>query len=670
MAESGRKVLLLGSVKVGKSVLFERLTSGAVRERSVPGTRLVVPEGRIEAGLLGRLRARLGRGTRDDDGAWTAVADEPDRLLDAPGASSLLARGQDEQVSRGLLLSAEVDAILMVADAKNLRRSLALFLQVAEFGLPMVLDLNMTDEAESLGVSVDAAGLAERLGVEVNASVASEGHGVARLPRLLARASVPRRSVRFPGAVESALRSLEQVLAAAPVSSRALGLLLLVNDPAARALLEERFGRGVGREVQSIVERARTSLHSPLEQVIAEAFYEASERLVGETVTLEAAGPAVLNRFGRWAEHPVLGIPIALVVLAAAYLWIGELGATLAVDLIDRRLFQELLIPAVESGLEWVPWPLVRDAFIDPDFGLIPTGLFLALGIVLPVLFFFYFFFAVLEDSGYLPRISVLLDRLLRLMGLNGKGVLPLVLGLSCVTMAIITTRMLETRKQRVIASFLLLLGFPCAPLLAVMLIVLQPLHWSAAASLFGFLIVQLVLAGMIANRIVPGKMPEFILELAPMRRPRLGVVLIRTGRRTYQFLREALPIFLLASLVLFGLDRAGGLDALERVSRPLINGFLGLPDQAVQVFIKTFIRRENGAAELNLVKHNFDSVQVVVTLLVMTLLTPCVNSAIVLFKERGFKTALLMIALVMVYAVIAGGVMNQVLRGLGVDFG
>ena len=446
-------------------------------------------------------------------------------------------------------------------------------------------------------------------------------------------------------------------------------MLLLVNDSAARSLLAERFGRGVAGEVRTIVERARAELRTPLEQVIAEVFYEAAEQLVGETVRLAAAGPAVLNRFGRWAEHPALGLPIALVVLAAAYLWIGELGATWAVDLIDRRLFQELLIPAVDRGLECVPWPLVRDAFIDPDFGLIPTGLFLALGIVLPVLFFFYFFFAVLEDSGYLPRISVLLDRLLRLMGLNGKGVLPLVLGLSCVTMAIITTRMLETRKQRVIASFLLLLGFPCAPLLAVMLIVLQPLHWSAAVTLFGFLIVQLVLAGMIANRLVPGRMPEFILELAPMRLPRLGVVLVRTGRRTYLFLREALPVFLLASLVLFVLDRLGGLAAIEEASRPLVDGLLGLPDQAVQVFIKTFIRRENGAAELNLVRHNFDSVQVVVTLLVMTLLTPCVNSAIVLFKELGFRTALLMLVLVMIYAVIAGGAMNLVLRGLGVDF-
>ena len=127
---------------------------------------------------------------------------------------------------------------------------------------------------------------------------------------------------------------------------------------------------------------------------------------------------------------------------------------------------------------------------------------------------------------------------------------------------------------------------------------------------------------------------------------------------------------FSLRSLMLFVLDRLGTLDALERVSRPLVNGFLGLPDEAVQVFIKTFIRRENGAAELNLVRGRFDSVQLVVTLLVMTLLLPCVNSAIVLIKERGLRAATLMLVVVMIYAVLAGGVMNQILRAMGVDFG
>jgi len=316
-----------------------------------------------------------------------------------------------------------------------------------------------------------------------------------------------------------------------------------------------------------------------------------------------------------------------------------------------------------------VPWPLLREALLDPDFGLLPTGLFLAFGLVMPVLFFFYLAFAVLQRSGYLARLTVLLDRLLRRVGLNGKGVLPLAMGLSCVTMALITTRMLERRRERLIASFLLLLGMPCAPLLAVMVVILRDMPWSAAVFVAGVLAAQVVVAGVLANRLLPGRVSPFILELPPLRLPDPLTVLAETVRATWAFMREAVPLFLIASLALFTADRLGGLALLERLAHPVTHGLLGLPDEAVQVLVKTLIRRENGATELLLVRDAFDGRQMVVALLVIVGLTPCVNSVLVLLKEQGPVRTAALVAAVTAWTLAMNAVLVRLCALLGLSF-
>jgi len=297
------------------------------------------------------------------------------------------------------------------------------------------------------------------------------------------------------------------------------------------------------------------------------------------------------------------------------------------------------------------------------------TGLFLAFGIVMPVMLCFYLFFGVLEESGYLPRFSVLLHRLMKRIGLNGKGVIPLVMGFSCVTMALLTTRMLDSRKERLIASLLLTLALPCAPLIAVMLIILARMPWYASAFVFGFLLLQTVLVGVLADRFISGGHAELMLELPPMRAPRLRSILVTTWRRTWAFMKEAVPLFLLASFLVFIFHYVGGLRLLEDATRPLMNGLLGLPESSVRVFMKTIIRREAGAVELDLLSADFSNLQLVVTLLAMTLLIPCVNTMVVLFKERGARVAGAILAGVFVYALLGGGLVNHACRALGITF-
>jgi len=587
-------------------------------------------------------------------------------LYDAPGSANLAAGSEDEMVARDLILSGQLHAVLLVADAKNLRRSLAFALQVAEFDLPMVLDLNMLDEAETMGLEIDDHELAHQLAVPIGRTVAVENRGLRQLSELLLDAQVPKRRVSFPAPLETGLSRIESIVANPLVAPRGLALLLLAGDQHAADWVAKHLGSAALKRVLAEVETVAGSFTTALDVLISDAFHSEAERITDRVTRRGPPSPDLLVYFGTLAQRPLSGAVIALGVLTVAYYWVGAFGATYVVDNLSARLFGGFLIPWCERLIAPIPSAFIRDAIMDPDFGLLPAGLFLAIGIVLPVLFCFYLLQALLEDSGYLPRLAVLLDRVFRKLGLNGQSLIPLLLGFSCVAMAVITTRMLPTRRERAILT-LLVVGVPCAPLLAVMVIILGKMPWTASALVFGLIALRILVAGFVTSRILGGRHPDLIMEIPKMRIPRPRILLTKTWRRTWQFMREAVPIFMVASFVVFLFARAGGLAVAENLSRPLVNDLLGLPDQAVQVFIKTAIRRENGAAELNHLRDQFTNVQLVVTLLVMTFLMPCLNTAIVIFKERGLKTASAILGTVVVSAFAIGAAVNLVCRIAGI---
>jgi ferrous iron transport protein B len=646
-----RTTAVVGNVAVGKSVLCDQICARSGRcNLSLPGAGVEVPVGTLHHGVF----------SRPPDGT---------RIIDAPGVYSVFSRSEDGMACRLLLLSGEVDSLVQVLDAKNLRRSLVVALQLAEFELPTVFALNMVDMAQARGIEISIDGLEERLGAEVLATVALERRGVRELPALLDRARLPSRSVTFPAPIEDTLGLLCRLLAGAAIPARALAILLLAEAPAARRYVAEHFGKGMVDQVDRLVSSLRRDYERPLDVVLSESYAAAADRIVRQTQRVHQHSPLFMTRFGLWAQQLSTGIPLALAILFAMYLFVGMFGATYLVDLLNNKIFAEILTPVFERMVEPIPSAFVRSALVDPDFGVLTTGLFLAFGIVMPVMLCFYLFFGVLEESGYLPRFSVLLHRLLTRIGLNGKGVIPLVMGFSCVTMALLTTRMLDSYKQRLIASLLLTLALPCAPLVAVMLIILAKMPWYASAFVFGFVFLQMIVVGVLADKLIPGGHAELMLELPPMRTPGARSILVTTWRRSWAFMKEATPLFLLAAFLVFVFDYVGGLRLLEDATRPLMNGLLGLPDSSVRVFMKTIVRREAGAVELDLLRENFSNLQLVVSLLTMTLLIPCVNTMVVLIKERGFRVAGVILAGVFVYSLLAGGLVNHLCRALGITF-
>jgi ferrous iron transport protein B len=538
------------------------------------------------------------------------------RIVDAPGFHSLHDRSEDALVVRDLLDRRQVGGVLLVLDAKNPTRGLLLACQIARFSFRVAVALNLSDEARQRGVEVDGARLSELLGVPVVETMASEGRGLDQLKKALADA----RPLKIRNEIEKNLDHLAE-------GSREIALL----------------------------ETARTQ----------------AERLAGQVVRERpAARVGWSHRLSALSRRLSTGIPIAFLVLALTYFFVGWFGAGVLVDLLEGKLFGGLVLPVLDSWVSHIPWHWMRE-MLTGQFGLLTVGLTLSLAIVLPVLATFFFAFALMEDSGYLPRLSLLTDRVLRKIGLNGKGVLPLVMGLSCVTMAVMTTRVLDSRKQRVIATLLLILAMPCAPLLSVMMVLLARLSAGATVVFFGLLILQFFLAGVLANLLVPGKRPDLVLELPPLRAPRLMNVLVKTGQQIRWFLKEAIPYFLLGALVLFLLDQMGVLQVLRDGLQPVSSRLLGLPAESADVFFLTIIRREAGAALLaqQYTAGMYDGVQVMVTLLVMTLMIPCINSVLVMYKERGFKIATVTLATVFLYALLMGGLVNQIFSWLGVQF-
>ena len=373
----------------------------------------------------------------------------------------------------------------------------------------------------------------------------------------------------------------------------------------------------------------------------------------------------------RATRRPLTGIPMLGVVLYVMYLFVGVFGAQTLVGLLEEDVFGRGVNPAaIWLANHVLPFAFARDFFVG-EYGLITMGLTYAIAIVLPVVTTFFLLFGFLEDSGYIPRLAVFSDRIFRAMGLNGKAVLPMVLGLGCDTMATMTTRILATPKERLIAILLLALGIPCSAQLATILGILGGVSFAALLTLFGVVLTQMFVVGWLAGRLIAGHRSDFIMELPPIRLPRLSNLITKTRMRVWWYLGEAVPLFLVGTMLLFALDKMHALGFVASLGRPIVTGLLGLPASTSQIFVMGFLRRDYGAAGLFQLAHSgqLTGVQAVVALTVMTLFIPCVANFLMIVRERGLKTACTLLSVITPIAVLTGAGLNYVLHTFGIQF-
>jgi ferrous iron transport protein B len=695
VSQNSNKILLVGNPNVGKSVIFAYLTGRYAVVSNYPGTTVEVARGPA------RFNASY-------------------EVIDTPGVNSLLPKSEDEKATRDLLVRNRGATVVQIADAKNLFRALMLTSQLAELGCRMILVLNMMDEAKQRGIAIDTKQLSAHLGIEVVRTVAVEKTGLGRIVNALSSnaAKVPALQVRYDAIVQ---RVIDEIRDRLPDPDR-FGIFGPVTVVSGDAFFLDEYD-GITSEaagsLTAAVSEAERRLPKTLSYYIASARREVVERLVWRTVevhSVAAAGggtllkrhmltislavatvllytllgterlagarlhPALLvllvfvaavsiagpNRMNRATTHPLLSVPILVAVLYLVYMAVGVFAAGTMVDAIERHLFGRIVIPAVTRAID-AGW--LRE-FLVGEFGLISMGLNYSISIVLPIVTVFFLAFGILEDTGYFPRLTVLTNNAFKVLGMNGKATLPVVLGFGCVTMATLASRILETKKERIIVVTLLALAVPCSAQLGVTLALASAVSVPALLLIAGIILAEFVAVGRIMSILIKGAPSDFILELPPLRSPKLSNIVLKTWTRVKWFLREALPFFLLATVILFILDVSGGLRLVYAAVRPVLSGVLGLPVETAQVFIIGFFRRDYGAAGLYKLWESgmIEGNQLVVSLLVMSLFLPCFATLIVMVKELGFRWAFGILLFVMFASLISGAVLNLLLNLTGIQ--
>lgn len=639
-----KKLVLVGTPNVGKSLLFNRLTGAYVTVSNYPGTTVTSDSGSCD------------------------ISGESFDIVDSPGMYSLSSITEEERISKLMLLKEEPDVLLHVADAKNLERMLPLTLQLIEADLPVILVLNMMDEAEEVGLRIDHAKLEKELGIPVVPTAATTGRGVAELINKIGSYKPKTgHNTKYNEILESAIHKISTLMGDEySISRRSLSLLLLQQDEDIEKLVKEKEGANYNN-IKKIVNETASKFRQPLNYLVKLRLQgEASEFVSSTSKEVEKVDIGFREKLSRVMINPLTGIPILLVILYFGLFWfVGVFAAGDLVGLVEDTIFGEWINPWVTDFVtNTIPYASIQDLFIG-DYGVWTLGVTYAIGIILPIVTTFFLVFSILEDSGYLPRLALLIDRVFKVVGLSGRAVIPMVLALGCGTMATMVTRTLKTKRERTISTLLMALAVPCTAQLGVIFAVLaiypNALWLWALVILFNYIMV-----GFVASKIMPGDKPTFYMELPPLRVPRPSNVIKKTYTRLIWYIREVIPLFILVSIILWGLMLVGILDMVIALIAPVINA-IGLPVEASQTFILGFFRRDYGAAGLYDIQGALTGVQLLVAAIVITLFMPCVAQFMIMVKERGMKLAILIAVFILIFAFTIGFIVNLILTSLGV---
>jgi ferrous iron transport protein B len=572
-----RKIVLVGNPNVGKSLFFNAFTGLYVDVSNYPGTTVAVSSGRM-----------------DDD-----------VVLDTPGIYGVSSFNDEETVARDIVMGADV--ILNVVDAVHLERDLFLTQQVIDMGIPMVVALNMVDEAGARGVQVDPVELSRQLAVPVVPTVAVRREGFDEVRAALADARVGRSDPRLQERLTALLDR---------VPARPEALLVLEADP----YVSERTGVRVDGE--------------------RDALYQDRRRRVDDVIAAAVRRPegrsGFAARLGSALIRPLVGIPVLALTLYVMYEVIGVFVAGTVVGFTEGTVMAGYVEPFLRGLIEQLTGSSgVAYSILAGEFGVVTMSITYILGLLLPLVIAFYLLMSTLEDSGYLPRIAALSDRLMSGIGLNGRAIIPMILGFGCITMATMTTRILGSERERRIATALMALAIPCSAQLGVIIALLAAAGGGLIALAYGaIMLVIFGLIGLALDRVLPGKSTDLLIDLPPLRLPRPRNVLTKTFRKTWMFLKEVSIYFVAGALLLSVLEVTGALQALQRLLAPLTVGWLELPAAASNAFVMGFVRRDFGAA--GLYELGLGGTEILVALVTITLFVPCIASVLIIMKERG----------------------------------
>ncbi|RLB74124.1 MAG: ferrous iron transport protein B, partial [Deltaproteobacteria bacterium] len=614
--KSPPKVILVGNPNVGKSVVFNALTGAYTTVSNYPGTSVEVSRG------------------------YCHIAEQRYEILDTPGMYSMMPITEEERVARRILLTEDPHAVVHVIDARNIERMLPMTLQLIEAGLPVILVVNILDEAKRLGMQLDLELLQKKLGIPVIGAVMKRKIGLDELRQAISDyAMVPYHPIVYAHDLEQDISQINQLIHGEyRLSRRATSILLMQKDNHIQELVAEKeAGNGYDQLIKVIREisfRRRADLHLQISLERRKICKQMLKDVV--TQTIRETEP-FSEKLSRWMMNPLTGAPILiLVVYFGLYQFVGGFGAGTLVDFLEGNLFETYINPPVVHFSEKYLTAHWLFELIAGEYGIWTLGIRYAVALVLPIVGTFFLVFSLLEDTGYFPRLALLVDRLFKKIGLSGRAVIPMVLGFGCDTMATLVTRTLETKRERIIATMLLALAIPCSAQLGVILGLLSA-EPNALAVWTVFLLLVFLLIGFLASKILPGESPIFYMEIPPLRMPQLRNVMVKTLTRMQSYFVEILPLFLFASVVLWAGKMTGTLETVIDAFSPVVAA-IGLPVEVTTAFVFGFFRRDFGAAGLYDLQSSgiLNATQLTVSAVTLTLFVPCVAQFLVMIKERG----------------------------------
>lgn len=549
-------------------------------------------------------------------------------LIDAPGIYGIGDFNDEEKVAKRVI--DEADYIINIASAISLDRDLFLTQQLIDYGFKIIVVLNQIDEAQKKGIIIDIDLLKNALGVEVYSTVATKKIGMDKIDNCINSLELFKEGNKG--------EYLSDYITDKTESFEKIKTLQKIEDN------EEKR--------ETIYKARRTKVNN----------------IINEVSTFRGAAFSISKAVGILLLNPIYGVIISAVILLTLYQIVGVWIAGDLVDFVENQILLKYYTPFIHNLINKLVSSGYLREILAGEFGLLTMTVQYILGVLLPLVSGFYFFMAILEDSGYLPRLAALSDRVLSKIGLNGRAIIPIILGFGCVTMATITTRILGSERERTIANVILGLAIPCSAQLGI-IIGLLALIGSLKASLIYLATILTVLftVAFVLNKLLPGKSTDLLIDLPPMRLPVFKNIVDKTVFKTWHFLSESTPLFFLGSFLITILNLSGGLIVIQKFLEPITVKIMNLPPETASIFIMGLIRRDFGAAGLAkmagiggpaILTHS----QVLVSIVALTMFVPCIASVVVFYKERGFKEASAIWFGSWIAAFAVGGILAKIL--------
>ena len=649
-------VALAGNPNVGKSTLFNTLTGLQADTANYPGKTV-----ELNLGITKYKGKTIG-------------------LVDLPGTYSLDPTSEDQWVARRAIIEERPDVVVVVMDASNLQRNLYQTLQLIELEFPIVIALNLVDHAERVGLRTDYQKLSKMLGTPVIRMVASRGEGIDELLQYLTNESPirPAKGSTFYGPrIDQTVGEMEEAIKrsfdnnASGLSAHALAIRLLEDDSEFSELAASQSSQ-LSESVQVLRKSIESEYHEPASLAIARERHALAKQITEMVQSKATTRPLLSQRLLHYSVSPYTGVPLAFMVMVGIFVFMVNVGGFLG------EVTSFLWATYASPSIRFVIVTAVGNGLVSHVllWGF-DAGILGAVSVGIPYVLTFYLILSLLEDSGYLGCLAYLTDTVMHKLGLHGRAIIPIIMGFGCNVPAIMGTRVLETKRERILASILIVLT-PCSARTAVIIAAVGVFAgWQYAAAIFGIDLAVMGVVGLFLGRILPGKTSGLVMEMFTFRRPRISTILKRTWFRFSAFMQMALPMITLGSLMLGALYETGWLQILLAPVNPIMLTLLGLPAVASICLVLGILRKEltlqllialavmkYGPSASNLLLF-MTPIQLFVFGLVVTLYFPCIATMTVLGREVGWKSATTIMLSTIALAISMGALAFRVLPAI-----